>query len=193
MPFVLMVAGPNGSGKTTLTQHLRQSGIELGHYINADDIAAGLSGSYGARVRAAQDIADAERQKRLQEFQSFTFETVMSHPSKVEFFKTCAKSGFDTVLYFVATANPRLNVARVAQRVALGGHDVPADRIRDRYHRTLGLLPEALKIASSAAVFDNSGPDGLKLCLKKTGSGYQPAPDAPDWVIKAFHAAMGIR
>ena len=80
-PFLLVVAGPNGSGKTTLTNFLRGAGQAFGEYINPDDIAIGLSGSYDARVREAQSIADAMRDACVGEGRSFSFETVMSHPS----------------------------------------------------------------------------------------------------------------
>jgi predicted ABC-type ATPase len=183
MPFVLMVAGPNGSGKTTLTQHLRDQGVDLGLYINPDEIAASLIGSYDDRVRTAQSIADEQRAQALAARISFTFETVMSHPSKVDFFETCQAAGFEAILYFVATRDPRLNVARVAQRVALGGHDVPADRIVSRYERSLELLPRALRVATRGAVFDNSDAEGLTLgLLKSSGGGYETAPHASGWI-----------
>jgi predicted ABC-type ATPase len=98
MPFVVMIAGPNGSGKTTLSRHIRDQGISLGQYINPDDIAAGLVGSYDERVREAQQIADQHRADYLKDGVSFTFETVMSHESKVEFFEKCRIAEFDTIL-----------------------------------------------------------------------------------------------
>jgi len=193
MPFVAMIAGPNGSGKTTLVNHLRRRGVYLGEYVNPDEIAAGLSGAYDERVREAQHIAERRRSEYLRSGTSFTFETVMSHPSKVEFFAEAAAMGFDTILYFVATSDPELNVLRVAQRVAMGGHDVPADRIVSRYHRTMAALPAALKVASRAFLFDNSGPEGLVLAaftgdLDETGAtdrGIRVQPDAPEWVRDA--------
>ncbi len=94
MPFVVMVAGPNGSGKTTFIEHLRGQGIDLGEYINPDDIAAELSGSYDERVGRAQQIADERRERCLAEGVSFSFETVMSHPSKIEFFAKATAEGF---------------------------------------------------------------------------------------------------
>jgi septin family protein len=57
-PFVLMIAGPNGAGKTTLTQNLQQQDVDLGEYINPDEIAAGLVGSLEQRTIEAQQISD---------------------------------------------------------------------------------------------------------------------------------------
>jgi predicted ABC-type ATPase len=197
MPFVIMFAGPNGSGKTTLIQHIQGQGIDLGHYINADDIAATLSGGYDQRVREAQAIADQRRETCLRNGEDFSFETVMSHPSKVEFLARATAAGFDSTLYFISTENPALNVARVAQRVAQGGHDVPTDRIVARYARTMALLPAALMAANQAFVFENSGPGGLELGLvkettrKSDGSGkasYHLLDGAPKWIREAYDA-----
>jgi predicted ABC-type ATPase len=62
-------------------------------------------------------------------------------------------------LIFVATDDPGINRARVANRVTHGGHDVPADRIEARYHRCLANLPAAIRAADDAQIFDNSRPE----------------------------------
>ncbi len=64
--------------------------------------------------------------------------------------------GYTNVLYFICTEAPELNVERVRQRVALGGHDVPEDRIVGRYKRTLALLPEAIAACDRSVLYDNS-------------------------------------
>ena len=89
--------------------------------------------------------------------QSFSFETVMSHPSKVEFLDLCQKSNYTTILYFVSTESPRINVSRVGNRVAKGGHPVPEDKIFARYYRSLDLLLDAILVSDQAYIFDNSG------------------------------------
>ena len=155
-PVLLMVAGPNGSGKTTLTASLRQSGVNLGFYINPDDIAAELSGDYDKRVLEAQETANKMRDKCLDEKVSFSFETVMSHPSKIEILKRAKARDFLVIVYFVSISDPRINVARVAQRVASGGHDVPEDRIVARYARAMAQLPDAVAVADRTYLFDNS-------------------------------------
>lgn len=183
-----MIAGPNGSGKTTLTDQLRADGVDLGRYINPDEIAKTLVGSYGGRVREAQDIAAAQRQHCLDARESFSFETVMSHVSKIEALETARAAGFRVALYFVATESPSLNVARVAQRVLLGGHDVPEDRIRQRYVRTLALLPQALILADMAVLFDNThgAPAILRPFCEKQGEKVTLAPPIPDWARPAL-------
>jgi predicted ABC-type ATPase len=91
-----MVAGPNGSGKTTLTRLLRERGVDLGQYVNPDDIALELQGSYEARVAEAQRIADARRNQFIMARRSFSFETVMSHPSKIDVLIQANAAGFFT-------------------------------------------------------------------------------------------------
>jgi predicted ABC-type ATPase len=88
---------------------------------------------------------------------SFTFETVMSHPDKVQFFARARQAGFRTSVYYVATDDPVINISRVRNRVAQGGHAVPKDRIISRYHRSLDLLMDAIRHSHRAYLFDNSG------------------------------------
>ena len=113
----------------------------------------------GAEVNSyvASVLADFIRHKLLAAEVSFTFETVMSSPDKIDFLYKAQEAGYRTYLYFVATEDPDINVARVQTRVEMGGHPVAEDKIRERYGRSLGLLPEALMYADRAYIFDNSG------------------------------------
>jgi predicted ABC-type ATPase len=123
-----MIAGPNGSGKSTLTNQLLAHGVDLGRYINADLIDASLAGPPGEeRSGRAQLLADDARRECLGQGISFAFETVMSHPSKIEVLREARRRGYAVVIFFVALESPKLNVERVRQRVALG--DIPFPRI----------------------------------------------------------------
>ncbi len=189
------MGGPNGSGKSTLISHLLEQGIELGEYINADDIVndLGLIGDTGARE--GQLLADAARERCLKSGNDFSFETVMSHVSKIEFMARAQSLGYLVTLFFVATADPELNVERVWSRVAQGGHDVPADRIIARYKRAMALMPQAVAACNSATIFDNSrnaahGQGGLRPVLRAvTGDALlslQFLPPVPTWVLNAL-------
>ncbi len=61
---------------------------------------------------------------------TFTFETVMSHPDKIELLHKAQQSGFRTYLYYVATEDPEINISRVENRVSSGGHPVPREKIK---------------------------------------------------------------
>ena len=105
----------------------------------------------------ASVATDFLRQKLLELKVSFTFETVMSHPNKVALLEQAQRAGYRTYLYFIATDDPEINISRVRNRVKLGGHSVPEDRITSRYYRSLDLLMDAVQHTNRAYVFDNSG------------------------------------
>ena len=87
---------------------------------------------------------------------SFTFETVMSHISKVEFLQQAQQQGFKTYLYYVSTVDPIINIARVKYRVSIGGHTVPEQKIIERYYRSMDLLMQAVDASDRSYLFDNS-------------------------------------
>lgn len=105
----------------------------------------------------AAATSDFLRHQLLELRKSFTFESVMSHVSKVEFLHKARAAGYRTYLYFVATDDPELNAARVAQRVALDGHPVDRDKIFKRYDESIAQLEAAVEATDRAYVFDNSG------------------------------------
>lgn len=110
-----------------------------------------LVNSYFASV-----CADFIRHKLLELKVSFTFETVMSSEDKVLFLEKAKNIGYRTYLYFVTTQDPTINVSRVKNRVKLGGHDVPEEKIISRYYRSMKLLSKAIKYTDRAYIFDNS-------------------------------------
>lgn len=200
-PFLLVIAGPNGSGKSTLVDYLIEAGIDFGEHINPDEIAAGLDLPEPARSRQAQAIADFQRDRCLADRLSFGFETVMSHPSKVNFMIRADDAGYDVKLYFVCTSDPEINVRRVENRVRRGGHDVPHERIVSRYWRTLELLPHAALVARHTVLFDNSALVGYhaNTLLPNPKAGLRPVGemigdgkeyeitlelDVPAWVVQ---------
>lgn len=138
--------------------------------------------SYWASV-----IADMTRHKLLESRTSLTFETVMSSADKVEFMRLAQAIGFRTYLYFVATEDPFINVARVRHRVKMGGHDVPEDKIVSRYDRSLSLLADAIKAAHRAFIFDNSGRESVLLAEITNGVGVRPQVDRlPVWFQEIY-------
>jgi len=95
---------------------------------------------------------------------SFTFETVMSSPDKIELLKLAQKLGYRTYLYFIATKDPLINISRVRNRVKDGGHPVPEDKIVSRYYRSLDLLLDAVKVTNRTYIFDNSNSSHIWIC-----------------------------
>lgn len=135
------------------------SRVGWGHQVPRLEVLDGrlLVGAVAVDSYMASVLADFIRHKLLESRVSFTFETVMSSPDKVAFLCKAQQAGFRTYLYFVATEDPEINVARVQYRVQTGGHAVPEDKIRSRYARSLALLLSAVSASDRAYIFDNSG------------------------------------
>lgn len=104
----------------------------------------------------AQMVADVKRRLFLFYHKKFSFETVFSHPSKVEFLRIANIRRFKVYFYFVGTESPEINLYRVASRVQNQGHNVPMDRIINRYRRAMNLMWGAAQYAYQAYFFDNS-------------------------------------
>lgn len=122
----------------------------------------------------------------LDHSKKFTIETVMSHTSKLDFMKKAKEKGFKVYLYFVALADPELNKHRVQTRVAQGGHPVAEEKIIQRYYRTMGNLYDALKIADSAFLFDNSAGEPNLFAVKKHGRVDVLSEYVPKWFETYF-------
>jgi len=156
------------------------------------------SGNIKLRIQShnevlAQIVADFLRKKYLTERRKFSFETVFSHPSKLGVIREAVNAGYKVYLYFVSTESPRINVFRVKARKAKGGHDVPEDKIVDRYYRSLGLLKEAIEMSYQAFFFDNSndGEDFKLFAHFKKISGKKKwdklnKRDVPKWFLKYY-------
>jgi predicted ABC-type ATPase len=160
--ILFVIAGPNGSGKSTLTKFWETLDDFPGHYINTDEIKI-LEGLTDAEAMAR---AEEMRNHALSNNLSLAFETVMSHPSKIEFMQLAKTQGYRIKLCFIFTQSPTINVKRVFGRHKNGGHDVPQDKIISRYHRSLKLLRFAFKISDIAFIYDNSFDRPLEIANK---------------------------
>lgn len=154
-PLLVLIAGPNGAGKSTLVQVLLQPVTHL-PFVNADVIAAErwpdaqLEHAYEAS-RAAAEL----RVELLQARVSFITETVFSHPSKVDLVRDALAAGYRVELHVLLVPED-VAVLRVAHRVGRGGHDVPEQKVRERYRRLWPLVVEARGLAHRSVVHDNS-------------------------------------
>jgi predicted ABC-type ATPase len=199
---VIVFAGPNGSGKSTVNARVLADpalGFD-GVYINADDIAKTIKGVFASPRDlniAAAEQAEILRNKCLDSGQSFAFETVMSTPEKVALMSQARARGYDVHLVFVTTEDPEINVARVANRVALGGHDVPAEAIRSRYEAAMRLLPVAIEQATSVLVYDNSANEreAVLVAQKMRGSELEifSNSETPAWAVERLQRDHNAR
>ena len=130
----------------------------------------------------AASIANFFRQILLYTENTFSFETVMSHSSKVDFLKNVKKQGFKTYLYFVSTRDPKINIERIGLRVTKGGHNVLEKKVIERYYRSMELLFEAFMIADRAFIFDTTFSDKRSLLIEKKGTEMKILQDViPEW------------
>jgi len=104
----------------------------------------------------AAAISDFLRYKMIQSNSSFSFESVFSHESKIKEIEIAKKENFKIYFYFISTSDPLINFQRIKNRVETGGHDVPYDKVNDRYYRTMNNLYNAFKLSDRAYLFDNT-------------------------------------
>ncbi len=102
-------------------------------------------------------LADFLHEKLISSRITFSFETVMSHTNKIKLLEKASRAGFRNYLYYVATEDPEINIARIRYRVETGGHNVPPHKTRERYYRSLDNLTDAIRNSDRAYIFDNSG------------------------------------
>jgi len=154
-PQLWVLAGGNGAGKSTYYRlFLEPRGLP---FINADIIAHRLDpDTPEARSYQAARIAAGLRDWLLRQQSSFCFETVFSHPSKIDFIADAKGLGYEVILVFIHLDTDALNQARVVQRVSEGGHGVPTEKIIQRIPRTVSNIAKALPLVDRARLYDNS-------------------------------------
>lgn len=154
-PVLHLLAGPNGAGKSTLYETVIEPATHL-ESVNADAIAAQRWPEDPAgKSYDAAEVAAERRSELIEARASFVAETVFSHESKLELVRAAIDAGYLVTLHVVLVPEA-LAVARVANRVEVGGHTVPRDKIRGRYLRLWPLVATAIGVVDNATVYDNS-------------------------------------
>ena len=186
-PVLIVIAGPNGSGKTTITSKiLRHEWLEGAVYVNPDQVAQDRFGDWNSpeAVLQAAQYCEEQREACLRQGKSLIFETVLSSDGKVDFIRRAHKAGYFIRIFFVSTAHPTINAARIAQRVMEGGHDVPINKIISRYQKSILNCKRVAAIADRVYVYDNSVDEAESRLLFRMTDG-QPfkryTDDIPLW------------
>lgn len=182
-PQLWLLAGGNGAGNTTFYRQFLEPRAVL--FANADEMARQIDPASPEQhsYRAAQMVEHLRRQL-LRERKSFCFETVFSHPSKIDFLAEAKAAGYEIILVIVHLESPALNQARVAQRVSEGGHAVPPDKVVSRIPRTLENLRKALPLCDQVHVLDNSSASSPfeRVAVLKAQVPVFLAEPLPEWV-----------
>lgn len=182
MKQLWMLVGGNGAGKSTFYQQvLKPLGMP---FINADLIAKELyPDNPEANSYQAAKLAEQLRYAQLEEGNSFCFETVFSHPSKIDFVAHAKALGYQVILVVIHVQTVNLNQARVAQRVGEGGHHVPDDKVASRIPRMLENVKATIPLCDQVRVLDNSRIDSpfQPVLTIKMGQRTEHLTPLPEW------------
>ncbi|MBM3933504.1 MAG: Zeta toxin family protein [SAR202 cluster bacterium] len=181
-PLVVVVAGPNGAGKTSTSKKLLHGALAVNEYVNADQIASGLSAFQPETAAVEAGRVMLIRLKALAKArENFAFETTLASRTFAPWLEVLRASGYRTHLNFVALRSPELAILRVAQRVKNGGHNIPDNTVRRRYVSGLRNFFHLYRpIVDSWQVYDNSDRRGPRL-IAHDNAGSEAILDLVAW------------
>lgn len=159
MPNLYIIAGPNGAGKTTAAYTLLPEVMKTKEFVNADEIARGLS---PFNVEAVAFEAGRLMLQRIDHLMlheiDFAIETTLATRSYIQLIRRAQQIGYTVSLYYFWIPSAEVSKARVAQRVSKGGHTIPPDVIERRYGRSMeNLVKRYIPVCNFFTVFSNAG------------------------------------
>lgn len=168
---VYIIAGPNGSGKTTFANKFLPDYVKCPNFVNADLIASGLSpfSPWSAAIKAGKLVLG-----QIHEFAKlevdFAFESTLAGKLYVNLFKDLKRKSYKLHLFFLWIPDPELAIARIKDRVAEGGHDVPAKDVRRRFKRSISNFFNLYQpLLDSWMLFNNAGSVPALIAKGKNG------------------------
>jgi predicted ABC-type ATPase len=181
---VIVIGGPNGAGKTTAANRLLPTTLELREFLNADEIARGLSpfDPEANAIPAGRTMID--RIDRLVEAgKSFAFETTCAGHRQAKLLRACRAADYRITFIFLWLPSAQTAIQRVAQRVTRGGHHIPDDVIVRRHAAGMYNMRHIfLPLADVASIYDNSGAYPLLIAEKRSGVPFV-VRDATRWKL----------
>ena len=166
-----IIAGCNGAGKTTASFTILPEVLDCKEFINADEIAKGLSPFQPESVAMqAGRIMLARMDELLQKGETFAFETTLATKSYKQKIEWAQANGYEVTLLFFWLDSPNMAKKRVAQRVAEGGHSIPSQTIERRYHNGIAnLFAIYIDMVDICYIFDNSEGERTPIAKKYKG------------------------
>lgn len=154
-----IIAGPNGAGKTTFAMSWLPEAVGCRNFVNADLIASGLSPLSPEREwLVASRLFLREINQHIHRREDFAFETTLAGRTYLRLIRRLLANGWQVHLYYLWLPSIDMSIARVAERVAHGGHDIPRESIARRYPRSISnLFDHYAPLCSSTVCLDNSG------------------------------------
>ena len=205
-PLLYVLAGVNGAGKSSIGEsEFRSQGSPV---FNPDTVAQQIRGLHPdiplAMANAhAWQIGKSLLEQAITSGRDYRFETTLGGRTIAQLLEKAARSGHRLRIWFCGLASPELHLRRVQSRVALGGHDIPEDKIRERWNRSRENLIRLLPLINHLRVYDNSkdadpsagcAPEPVLLLEMKSGTITAPADlsGAPDWAQPIIAAAIHL-
>jgi predicted ABC-type ATPase len=203
-PCIYVIAGVNGAGKSSVAGAIfRQSGAD---YFNPDEASQRiLAANPGIDLADANSLAWHEGRRLLEraiaEKLDYAFETTLGGSTIPALLHNALATGTDVRVWFVGLSTPELHLERVAARVAQGGHDIPEEKIRERFVSSRLNLVRLLPALTEVRVYDNSaeGDPSLgrvpqpRLILHVAGGTIREVcalEEVPDWAKPIVMAAL---
>ena len=160
-----VIAGCNGAGKTTASFTVLPEMLKCREFVNADEIAAGISpfNPEGVAIQAGRLMIDRIIQL-LKDGETFAFETTLATRSYVKLIQQAKKRGYFVTLLFFSLSSSEQAQRRVAQRVSMGGHNIPSDVIVRRYEAGLqNLFQLYMPVCDYWTLYDNSNCPAIRI------------------------------
>jgi predicted ABC-type ATPase len=181
-PRLTIIAGANGSGKTTLTRWDPENFREI-PLLDPDAISKALQPTAPgtSSVAAARKVLSSARQ-HIEKGEGFAVETTLSGHGYLQMMLAARARGFEIVLVYIGTESVEINLGRIRDRVAAGGHDVPEADVRRRYLRSFQNLAAAISRTDHTILFDNSTEDGYRPVAILGSNDDQWFDPRPRWV-----------
>jgi predicted ABC-type ATPase len=172
MKEIVLLGGPNGAGKTTAARVLLPEFLRLGEFLNADEIARRLSpGNPESAAFAAGRELILRMRRNIEKEKSFALETTCAGKSYLRLFEECRNVGWRITLLYFWLPSPESSIARVPRRAREGGHTIPEEAIRRRYHAgVVNMRLLYLPLADEAEIYDNSDSWRVLIAEKREGS-----------------------
>jgi predicted ABC-type ATPase len=181
----------NSDNSQSLIQKAKEEGIVISLSFKENILLSGeKTNSYEAAL-AGEFIKNC----LLVSGELFTFETVMSHSSKLDFMRKAKELGYKIYVYFISTESVEINIRRVAQRVQKKGHNVEEGRIRSRFINTQKLLSQIIPLTHRTFLFDNSKEDDPLKIVAEIYTGKElkvETDDVPSWVYEYVLVPLGF-
>lgn len=157
MQNLYFIAGPNGAGKTTAAYTFLPELLKITQFVNADEIARGISPFDPASVNIQAGKVMLLRIDQLLDLnESFAIETTLTTLGYLRTINRAQLQGYRVSLLFVWLSSAEMAIHRVQERVTEGGHNIPGEVVMRRYHKGLANLERFLKVVDNWFLYDNS-------------------------------------